>query len=352
MSPAKTKKVSIYTISDEMSLSPATVSRALKNHHSVSAKVRAEVQQIARKRNFKPRYVSRQTPNLCVMVQQYDGHPDDFSPYIVLVMEGVAEYCRHEELELSLYSEHVHELNECDIVRQLRRRNADGVIILRANEQASYFSQMDEQRFPYFCAICRGGAVPGQVLDMEDEKVSMLAARHLVELGHREIGVLNNAPYMEFAQHRLAGYRRVFREAGFDLKDSHVITADLKKHRGDYAFGKSAAEELLRNHPEVTAIASLSDQTAVGALAWLYENNIKVPDRISVVGFDDYPGMAYTCPPLTTIRIPYKQIGYECARQVHRMIRGLDPLLTEESHHRIAGTLTVRSSTAAVAEQI
>jgi LacI family transcriptional regulator len=352
MSPAKPKKVSIYTLSEELDLSPATVSRALRNHQAVSAKVRARVQQVAQEKNYKPRFVSRKVTNLCVLVQQYDGHPLDFTPFIAMVMEGVAEYCRHEELEMSLYSEHVHELNNSDIVRQLRRRNADGVIVLRANDQATYFSQMDAQNFPYYCAINKDGAMIDRLLDIDDESLAAQAGEHLVKLGHRRIGVLINAPYMEFAQHRLAGYRKACRAAGFDLDESRIRTADIKRHRGDFAFGKSATQELLADHPDTTALLVTSEQAAVGALSWLYENNIKVPEEVSVVGFDNFSGTAYTCPPLTTINVPYKHIGYECARQVHRMIRDLEPLITEESQQRITGQLIVRNSTAPLREAI
>jgi LacI family transcriptional regulator len=345
MAPVKTKRTSIYTLSKELGVSPATISRALNNHPTVSAGVRARVQQIADERNFKPRFVSNRVTNICVLIQQYDGHPLDFGAFLSQTMEGIAQYCRHENLEMSLYSTHVRELNQCDLVRELRRRDADGVVVLRANDQTEYLTQLTDQRFPHFCLFSSDGKSSEPILPINDEPLAYEATRHLISLGHRTIGILIGAPFTTFARERLAGYQRALNEHGIKPDDNLVLTADPKIHHGCLEFGAGGVAEILKRNPEVTALFTSGEAVAKGVLAWLYKQNMKVPGQISVVGFDDFPETAYTCPPLTTIRVPYLELGYEGARQVHRLCRGLDVLLTDEVMDRLAGELVVREST-------
>jgi len=342
------KKTSIYTISRELGVSPATVSRALNHHPAASASVRAKVQKIAEKYNFRPRVVRNRAMNLCVMIQQIEGHPLDFSQYLSQCLEGIALYCNHEELEMSLYSTHVNELNRQDVVRELRRRSADGVIVLRANEDSRYFDAMDEQGFPYFCLLNDDGRHAGRLLDIDNEHLARQAAEHLLSLGHRRIGILNNAPHSTAHQARFRGYQKTLRNHGLEIEDRLLVSADPKIDHGDMDFGQRAIQTLRQRAPEMTAILTMSEGVARGALAWLFENDIRVPEQLSVMGFDDFPETAYTSPRLTTIRIPYIEIGYECARQVHRLCRGLDPLLRQADRERLGGRLILRKSTGPV----
>ncbi len=348
MANVRSKKTSIYTLSEELGLSPATVSRALNNHPAVSATVRAKVQQVADRYKYKPRFVSNKVTNICVLIQQYDEHPLDFGAFLSQTLEGIAQYCRHEDVEMSLYSSGIHELNECDLVRELRRRNADGAVVLRASNQSEYLVQFDGQRFPYFCLFNNDDRPSERVLLIDDEQLAYRAVEHLIGLGHRRIGIMVSTADRHTGRSRWEGYRRALREHGIEEDDRLAATADATRHRGDLVFGASAIEELLARFPDMTAAFATSEYIARGALAWLYDHGVAVPDRISLVGFDDFPETAYTCPPLTTVRIPYLEFGYEAARQVHRLCRGLEVLLTDETRDKLRCDLVTRKSTGGV----
>lgn len=341
----RAKRTSIYTIGKELGVSPATVSRALSHHPAVSAGVRARVQAAAAKCQFKPRVVSNRVTNLCVLIQQYDGHPLDFSAFLSQELEGVAQYCRHEKLEMSLYSAHIQELNHCDLVRELRRRGADGAIVIRANDQTEYLAQLEDQHFPYLCLMTGNGRGAERLLGVDDEQLACAAVEHLIGLGHRRIGMLNNAPFALHGRRRMDGYRKALAAHGLVVDESLTLTADSDVHHGDFDFGSQAIDLLLERAPHLTAVFASSEETARGVLFRLYQQGISVPAQVSVVGFDDYPGTAYTCPPLTTVRIPYLEIGYEGARQVHRMCRKLGMLLPEKVAANLVGRLVIREST-------
>jgi len=345
MAKAKVRKVSIYTISRELGVSPATVSRVLNNHPAVSPEVRAQVQEVAERHNYKPRIVSSRVANLCVLVQQYDGHSLDFGAFLAQTLEGIAEYCRHEDLEMSVYSAHLRDLNEADVVRELRRRSADGAVVLRASDRSGYLNQLDEQRFPYFCLFANDGRMSDRLLSIDDEKLAYEAINHLIELGHRRIAILLGATDRAAIHRRLAGYGRAFGEHGLEQDERLVIAADLKHHHGGLQFGFEAVEALLAEGVEFTAVFTTCEFSARGVLAGLYRHRVAVPEEVSVVGFDDFPETAYLCPPLTTVRVPYLQFGYEAARQVHRLVRGLEILVPPSAETELRCELVVREST-------
>ena len=271
--------------------------------------------------------------------------------FLSQALEGVAQYCRHENLEMSLYSAHIQELNHCDLVRELRRRNADGVVVIRANDQTEYLAQLEDQLFPYLCLITGNVQAAERLLGIDDERLAFEAVEHLIGLGHRRIGILINA-HAVHGWRRLEGYRNALRQHGLECDDALVLTADEKVHHGDLDFGSQAMDALLERDPQITAVFTSSEEIAHGVLFRLYRRGIAVPGRISVVGFDDYPGTAYTCPPLTTVHVPYLEIGYEGARQVHRRCRGLAPLLSKEQAAKLSGHLIIRESTAPVPGQV
>lgn len=345
------KRTSIYTLSKELNISPSTVSRALNNHPDISAEVRAKVQQVAEDRNFRPRFVSNKVTNVCVLIQQLKNHPLDFDNYLARTMEGVAEYCRHEGLEMSIYSSDVQDLNQCDIVRELRRREADAAIVLRATGESDFLMQMEAQRFPYFCLFDGNGQVSDKIFKLDNEALLYGAVRYLISLGHRRIGMIRDRLDLAPMRARYEGYCQALQDAGLGVDAS--LVSGLEDYPevpsgGGLEIGARGIEALLSRKTGMTAVVTTGDMISRSVLGWLYANDVKVPQQISVMGFDDYPEMQWLCPALTTIRVPYKEIGYEGARQVHRLVRGLDVLLSESVVQRISGELIVRKSTGPV----
>jgi DNA-binding LacI/PurR family transcriptional regulator len=337
-------RASIYTISKELGISAATVSRALRNHPAISSAVRKSVQEVARKTQYRPRFMRTQVINLCVLIQQLDEHPLDFGPFVSQMLEGVAEYCREEQLEMSLFSTHVHELNQCDVVRELRRRNADGAIVLRADRQSRFLSQMTEHAFPFFCLLNNDGQSSEHLLAIDEEQLAYDAIRYLLEQGHRRIGAIVAAPSNPASQMRLKGYQRAMHEYGVEPAPQWLFLGDPVVHRGGVNVGLAGIEALRANDPTLTAVFTTCEESARGVLYWLNRHAVRIPDEMSVIGFDDFADTAFTWPALTTMRIPYTSIAYEGARQVHRLIRHLPIQMNDDVKEKISGKLIVRET--------
>ena len=98
----------------------------------------------------------------------------------------------------------------------------------------------------------------------------------------------------------------------------------------------------------MTAVFAIDDLIAYGAMTWLQLNQISIPGQLSVAGISDYPGSEFVYPPLTTVHVPYKAVGYETARQLHRLCRGIEPHFKDEVLDALAPRLVVRKSTGPV----
>ncbi|MEO5934335.1 MAG: substrate-binding domain-containing protein, partial [Duganella sp.] len=154
---------------------------------------------------------------------------------------------------------------------------------------------------------------------LDNEYGAYLAVRHLVELGHRRIAFISGPANNMDAEERLAGYKRALEESNVDA-DPHLIV------EGNYheASGMMAMNRLFDTHQQFTAVFAANDLSAYGARLALYRKGIRVPDDISLVGFDDLPGSSYTTPPLTTIRQPLYDIGRIATHALLRIISGED----------------------------
>lgn len=341
MASPKSRKTTIYTLSEEAGVSPSTVSRALSNAPGISAEVRERIQHLARKNSFRPRVVTSRAPNICALIQQY---PVNMNSYLLFVIEGIAEYCQEENLEMSLFAANIEEFNRVDIVREFRRRNADGAIILQSSRETRFMQALNAANFPYYSVLNNPPNQRGaRLLTVDNHKVAVTAMQYLLKLGHRRIAALSNHLVVPTGQDRLEGYLRTLKKAG--IKPDEQLIQVCNPGENGLEFGFESVRSLLKERPDITAIFSFAHNMAIGAMRACHELGVRIPQDVSLLTCDDFPMTQFLCPALTAIPIPYHQLGYQAARQVHRMIRNL-PELPNDSVVEQVGEMVVRESTA------
>ena len=179
--------------------------------------------------------------------------------------------------------------------------------------------------------------LPGNAVIPANEDGGRLLGQHLYRLGHRKIGVVGGPQQLTSTADRLAGLRSAAQEAGTTIPAKRVAYADFTRDSG-----AAATKALLETEPALTAVVALNDAMAVGALSYLRERGIVVPDHLSVAGFDDMPVAGDVTPTLTTVRLPLVEMG------VRAMTMALDSGGgTGTKIERLDATLVVRQSTAA-----
>lgn len=182
-------------------------------------------------------------------------------------------------------------------VQTLVRRRVDGLILTTAR-----LGTPTAQGVPHALALRTDGIGPASVGD--DDLGARLAVRHLLDHGHRRIGLVGGPDYASSARNRLAGYRRALEEAGITVDDTLIAGNAFSMESGEIA-----GRALLDRADRPTAIFAVNDNTAIGVMAAAHALGLSIPDDLSLIGYNDIPVVSRLPIPLTTVRVPFGQIA-------------------------------------------
>ena len=213
------------------------------------------------------------------------------------------------------------------------RRRVDGLVVLSPTSGEDYLQQVAE-RVPLL--VIGRDLPPIQCISMDDFSGGYTATRHLIDLGHRHIAHITGILEHEDAVARFEGYKTALEEAGLQVDDALVVEGQFSEQSGVLA-----AEMLLMRGKTFSAIFAANDQMAYGVRLALFRRGVRVPDDVSIVGYDDQSGSAYTIPPLTTMRQPSADIGRTAAETILRLVKE-----EEIGTIRFSAELIVRESVA------
>jgi LacI family transcriptional regulator len=216
-------------------------------------------------------------------------------------------------------------------VESLVRRRVDGLVLTTARTPAPV--EPVPSSVPRVLALRTDGVGPASIGD--DRLGAHLATRHLIDLGHRRIGLVGGPAYASSAQDRREGYREALAEADIAFDESLVVGDSFSMEAGE-----DAGRILLSADDRPTAIFAVNDNTAIGVMAAAHALGLRVPDDLSVVGYNDIPVVSRLPVPLSTVRVPFRQIA----------VGALDLLLSASDHDTprtlvAAPTLIPRRST-------
>ncbi|MBF8191227.1 LacI family DNA-binding transcriptional regulator [Nonomuraea sp. K274] len=315
-------------------VSAMTVSRVLNAPDRVRAETRARVLAAVRELDYRPNQAARQ------LVTGRSGVLGVVSIDTTLYGPAATLYCieraaRHAGYNVSIAS--LSSLNRKSMeegVQRLRAQAVDGVIIVAPHESASDGLRHLPAEMPVV-AVDAGDDIPVPVVKVDQAAGAARATRHLLSLGHETVWhVAGPADWLD-ANGRIDGWRGVLEAAGRPVPE--VLRGDWSSRSG-YQLGRRLAGE-----PGVTAVFVANDQMALGVLRALREAGRRVPEDVSVAGFDDIPESAYFWPPLTTVRQDFGQVGSYAFHLLLDRMAGVEP----EARRLIEPELVVRESTGA-----
>ena len=296
-------------------VSASTVSRILNGTAKVSDEKRLAVTAAIEKMHFAPNQMAQglkkgRSMTIGIVVQ------DISSPFFDETLRGVDDGLKGTGFASVIVSGHWNADEEKDRIRLLLARKVDGIILLSGRLDDRAILQFAGQR----PIVSTGRALHTRSalgFKLDNEQGAWLAVRHLVDLGHRRIAYVTGPANNNDADERLAGYRRALHDAGIAFDPALVTAGDFHE-----AGGLAAIERLFDSGQAFTAIFAANDLSAYGVRLSLYRKAIRVPEDISLVGFDDLPGSAYTTPPLTTIRQPLYDMGRIATHALLTLING------------------------------
>jgi LacI family transcriptional regulator len=307
--PKPGPRLRLVDVAERAGVSLATASRALSGRHGVSEEVARRVRQVSQELGYVANPYARTlaggaSSTVGLVVHQVDD------PYFSEIARGVIEVAAEEGLLVQI----CHSGRDPDQeLRQLRHLVAQrvGIILiagsgyLDARVEAMARAELSAfQNLGGRVAVIGRHALGVDAVRPDNEAGGCALAEHLLELGHRRIAVAAGTAGLTTVADRLAGVSSALRQRGLSLDRLPVVHGDFTRDGG-----RVATEQILRDHPETTAIIALNDAMAIGVLSTLRARRIPVPERMSVVGFDDVAVAADLAPSLTTIRLPMTDMG-------------------------------------------
>ncbi len=310
----------IKDIAKQAGVSVTTVSRALNGYDDVNEVTRKKIKRIAEELSYSPNavarsLVSKKTRTIGLIISDINraGAKDAFA-YEVLC--GINDRAGDLNYDLLLFSTSPTKQIEKSYTTLCKERNVEGAIISGLRLDDPYLHEViDQNAFPcVLIDIPRTGDNVGHITS--DSRVgASMAVRHLLEGGHRRIAMINGHDQASVSKERYEGYKDALREAGLEVREDSVYDGFFTEDGG-----AEAMYQILIRHPDVTAVFCASDLMALGAMRTLEKLGRKVPDDMSVIGFDDITISAYCSPKLTTIRQDKYELGYQGAQLLIDML--------------------------------
>ena len=327
---------SIKDIARAAKVSHPTVSRALRHSPLVKLETAERIRRIASTMGYRPSaiarsLVTRKTNTIGVVVTTISD------PFIGEVVSGIEETANNHGYSVILANSNADPEREVKVVHSFHERRVDGILITSSRVGALYLPLLRELKVPI---VLINNQHPGEFVHsvmIDNVTASRDATRHLTRLGHKRIAYIRDQFGFQSDAERLAGYRRALEEAGLPLFPELIAAGDSRAEGGTRAM-----RQLLTLSIPPTALFCYNDMSALGALSCIRANGLKVPQDISVVGFDDLMIASYTDPPLTTIRQPKRQMGGAAMEMLLKLFSGVQ----SETHMKMPGELIVRESTA------
>lgn len=311
----------IFDVARAAGVSRSTVSRVLNDQPGVSDDARTRVLTAIKQLNYQPNFAARalkrqKADTIGLIVPASFREPTSAEPrgyYLTEIIRGAYNAATEHRQVLALLDDGGSpEFYD----RLIQRRQVDGILMIDINLDEPLLSFFSERDFP-FVVIGNPADETIACVDVDNYGSAQRIVRYLHRLGHTRIAIIHGPPNRLASRDRAAGYRTMLRQLGLPVDPALQAEGDFSEQSGQRAM-----EQLLGTVPGPTAVFAANDRMALGAIRAIQVRGLRVPEDISVVGFDDIPVAAYVRPALTTMRQPLYDLGNRAARLLLDMTEG------------------------------
>jgi LacI family repressor for deo operon, udp, cdd, tsx, nupC, and nupG len=298
--------VTIRQVAEEAGVSIQTVSRVINARYDVASETRQRVQAAIDRLGYKPNAIARGLASRRSRTLGFVAF--DFTDiFFAHVLSGAEQAAQELGYVLMLGSVHTNPEEEPKYLRLLTEHHVEGVLFARQTSVEPHNDPLIAVNNGQVPIVLTGFHDAGKTLnavDVDNVCGSRAAMECLLEAGHRRVGIITGPLISLGANDRLRGAQDALESAGIGYDPALVVEGYY-----DHASGYAAAKRLLDGNRHLTALLAQNDRMAIGAMRAAREAGLRVPDDISVIGYDDIPDAAFCCPPLTTIWQPSAELG-------------------------------------------
>ena len=313
------KEVTIYDLARKLNISPATVSRGLKDHPAISKKTKKRIFDLAREMGYRSnnfaRNLRKQTTNtIGVIVPRLNSY------FMSTVIAGMEKVANEEGYNLIISQSSESAPKEMASARTMFNNRVDGLLVSLAydTDDISHFDVFVKKNIPliFFDRVTDNRNSVNVLID--NRKAAYEATRHLIDQGCKRIVHITATPKRNVYVDRLQGYKQALAESNIKFREDYVIISNLSQEAG-----AQAAETIRQMKPLPDAVFVANDNCAVGCMLALKQSGIAIPKDIAFIGFNNDPVSTVVEPNLTTINYPGYEMGEIAARNLINHLNGV-----------------------------
>lgn len=300
----------IKDVSECAGVSQATVSRVLNGTSRVSHDKKLKVEKAIKQLGYRPNSIaqalaSSRTGSIGVVVPELGGM------FYSGMLQGIEDQLRRFGYHLVVTAGSNEEEGQKQAIDFLLSRRVDALILHTQHISDDYLIELSTSGLPIAIVNRYVPELSRSCINLDNELGAKLATKHLIDNGHSNIACITGPLYKSDARSRLQGYRVALEEAGIEYREMLVVESGFTEETGS-----AAVRKLLSRNCDFTAIFACNDDMTFGVFEEMKRAKLKIPDDVSLVGFDDMPFARYLTPPLTTVEFPIEQMSTEAVQLV------------------------------------
>ena len=328
-------------VAEKAGVSTTTVSHVINNTRVVSEDARERVLSVIQELRYIPSAVARSLKNdrthtIGMMI------PNNSNPYFAELIQGIEDASFELGYNIILCNSYDDPKKQAAYIRVLMEKRIDGLILVSSGSDEDLSTLLANEVIPKVLVDREVTGVAADLIEADHVQGAYEATRYLISLGHKRIACVAGPDTLLPSGGRVAGYQRALKEAGITVCDNLIVHSDFTSEGGFNAFQK-----LLALNPKPTAIFASNDLMAIGGICAANQAGVKIPQDLSVIGYDDIALASFSTPPLTTIAQPKYQIGQLTAKTLVERIGNPD---SEVRRKMLTPELVIRQSTSQPAE--
>jgi LacI family transcriptional regulator len=336
-SGGRRSRPTIYDVARLAGVSTATVSRALNGTARIAPATQAAIAAAIDQLGFAPSTIARSlvtksTQTIAFLL------PDITNPFYAALVSGIQDSALARDHTMLLCTTEGDPEREEQYLNLLRAKSVDGALVDGLVLPSDRIARFVREGFPIVCLDRDIDSRSIPLVQVDNKHGGLLATRHLLDLGHTKIAHVTGAGSLRISEDRRSGFREAFAQFGLRPADDAIVDGNFTAEGG-----YDAIRRLLEFEVPFTAVFAANDLSAIGVVTALTQSGRRVPEDVSVVGFDDLRLAAYTSPPLTTVQQPAAEIAQRATEILIDLTHGKK---VRTMRQLLPPTLVVRGSTA------
>ncbi|MGM7723811.1 LacI family DNA-binding transcriptional regulator [Metabacillus sp. Hm71] len=330
-------KPTIYDIAREAGVSATTVSKVINNKGRISEKTKNKIMQIIEEFHYQPNVLAsamkgKSTYTIALLI------PDAANPIYAQYLKYIEEYGQELGFSVVMCSTGSDPEKEARHITLLKQKHVDGIIIASIFKNEPVLKQLIEEELPIVFVNFQRPELPVGSISGDDFLGGYMATDHLLSLGHRRIAIIAEDATIS-GEERIKGYKKALENAGIEVDENLIITINEPTIEG----AEVHAKELLNNAQRPTAIFGCNDILAIGSMLAAKGLGIRIPDELSIIGFDNTIMCKIVEPQLSSVNIPINEMGKQAMELLAQQINKKNNMKQRTS---LLPELIIRHSTA------